>query len=96
MKVTVNPDKHATTRLYVSSHKLELSWSGAGDDYARGRCECGWHFKGWTHRQRDVRLAHQRHLIDLTDANAHVKAHIQNVDYQRFLRTGSWSLYSQK
>jgi hypothetical protein len=47
----------------IEGHKIALSWSGAGDDYAHGRCECGgWHYRGWTHRQSSVRRSHQAHL----------------------------------
>ena len=61
----------------LKGHKLTLRWSGVSDDYARGSCECGWTFKGWTHRQRDVRFSHGSHLTAVVAASmhdAHVKA----------------------
>jgi hypothetical protein len=46
----------------LKGHRLIRSWSGAGDTYANGRCECGWHHRGWTTSMRSVINDHHRHV----------------------------------
>jgi hypothetical protein len=69
----------ATTSIRLKGHKLTTSWGGCEDTYARGTCECGWVFKGWSERMGEVRKAHQSHL----QAQAHDN-HVR-VAYRRHL-----------
>jgi len=47
----------------LKGHALERSWSGKhGASNARGQCECGWYYKGWTNNMGMVVLAHRSHL----------------------------------
>jgi hypothetical protein len=48
--------------LRIKGHKLEHSRSGVNDAYARGRCDCGWVFKGWTHYRSSVQFSYRQHL----------------------------------
>jgi hypothetical protein len=47
----------------LKGHALERSWSGKqGASNARGQCECGWYFKGWTNQMASVVMSHRSHL----------------------------------
>lgn len=47
----------------MRGHALERSWSGAqGASNARGRCECGWYYQGWTSLMSSVVMAHRAHM----------------------------------
>lgn len=51
-----------TKYLRIRGHRITHSRSGANDAYARGHCECGWKYPGWTHYRSAVTQSHQNHL----------------------------------
>lgn len=67
MTITYYSDRK---RLTIKGHKLTRSTSGAGSGYARGECECGEFYKGWTERVGDVVRWHQSHLYAIKAAKA--------------------------
>ena len=57
----------------LKGHALERSWNGKqGASTARGRCECGWYYPGWTGTMSIVVLSHRDHLrrVKLAKAEA--------------------------
>lgn len=72
-------------RYRVAGHKLKHSRSGAQDAYARGDCECGWTFTGWTHWKRDVVSSH----------NSHLKHVLGKMGWQTYTVNRAWTVFAK-